>query len=150
MKMLGKRFFRDLGPNVVNLYRKHTFEEARDSDGKKFDKYTKEYSKAKRSGKLKRQATQFKDSRAPVLTGDLYRDFKLQKISREGITFGTTTQGGTVRMLAKNGRNLTTAKNPIPKDIQKFIIKEADEWIMKQMKRNFKSKTRVYRIKFGK
>ncbi|QDP59700.1 MAG: hypothetical protein Unbinned2990contig1001_20 [Prokaryotic dsDNA virus sp.] len=141
MKLLDEKFFSDLSPNVVNMYRKHIFEDAKDADGKKFKKYSKKYSKAKKSGKLKRQSTAFKNSTAPVLTGDLFRDFKERRILSNGLDFGTVTEGGKVKGLAKLGRNLSSQKTIIPKKIAEFIVDEADEYIMDKMSDNFKNKT---------
>ena len=71
--MLDKKFFRQLAPNVVNMYRKHTFEKGLDVDGKKFKAYTPKYATRKKSGNIKRQSSQFKDRVTPVLTGDLFK-----------------------------------------------------------------------------
>ena len=141
MKLLDKEFFSELSPNVVNMYRKHIFEDGKDSKGKKFKKYSSKYGKAKKGGKIKRQATQFKNKTSPVLTGDLMRDFKERKILSNGLDFGTVTEGGKVEALSNLGRNLSTASDPIPKEIAEFIVEEADDYIMKQMSKNFKDET---------
>ena len=138
--MLDKKFFFKLAPNVVNMYRNHTFSKGLDVNGKKFKPYSIKYSKAKKSGKLKRQSSKFKNTTSPVLTGDLMRDFKVKKIKSDSFSFGTVTHGGKVEGLSKLGRNISTSSTPIPKKIQKFIIKEADDYFMKGMKKNFKDK----------
>ena len=138
---LGKKFFSNIGPDVVNLYREHTFDDGLDSNGKKFKKYSKEYGEAKRANKFKKQVSKFKNTTSPVLTGDLYRDFKLIKTSRDGIIGGTVAHGAKVDSLAKRGRYLSTTKNPIPKHIGEFILKEADEYFMKQVAKVMKNKT---------
>ena len=126
--MLDKRFFRQLAPNVVNMYRIHTFEKGLDVDGNKFKDYTPEYARRKRSGNIKRQSSQFKDRVTPVLTGDLFRDFKVIKVKPDSFAFGTVAHGGKVQGLNKMGRKLSTSSTPIPKNIQEFIDKEASNY----------------------
>ena len=138
--MLDKKFFRELAPNVVNMYRKHTFEKGLDVEGKKFKPYSIKYGQRKKANKFKRQSSKFKNTTSPVLTGDLFRDFKVKKIKSDSFSFGTVTHGGKVEGLNKLGRNISTSSTPIPKKIQKFIIKEADDYFMKEMKKNFKDR----------
>ena len=138
--MLDKKFFRELSSNVVNMYRKHTFEKGLDVNSKKFKRYTPEYARRKRSGKLKRQSSQFKDRVTPVLTGDLFRDFKVRKIGNNGFSFGTVTQGGKVVGLNKMGRKLSTSSTPIPEDIQEFIDKEASNYGDSRFRKEFKDR----------
>ena len=133
MKVLDKKFFRELAPNVVNLYREHTFDNAKDIKGRKFKKYSKEYGELKRAGGLDRQSLQFKNTTAPVSSGDLYRDFKLKKIKSTGFSFGTVTEGGKVEALKKMGRVMYTSKDPVPKHIEKFIDTEVEEYADKQL-----------------
>ena len=134
MKVLDKKFFRELAPNVVNLYRKHTFDNAKDIKGKKFKKYSKEYGELKRAGNLPRQEeVQFKNTTAPVSSGDLYRDFKFIKATSSGFSFGTVTEGGKVEALKKMGRVMYTSKDPVPRHIEKFIDTEVEEYADKQL-----------------
>ena len=51
---LGKKFFSDIGPDVVNLYRKHTFDKGLDSNGKKFDIYSTRVWRSKKKWKIKK------------------------------------------------------------------------------------------------
>ena len=139
MRLLDKRFFEELGTNVVNLYREHTFDKGKDYKGKKFKKYSTEYARAKRTGKLKRQDSNFKNTTSPVLTGDLYRDFKVIKTRRDSFAFGTVAHGAKVDNLEKLGRIIATSKR-IPKHIEDFILKEAEEYVMNKMNKNFKNK----------
>ena len=136
--MLDKKFFRELSSNVVNMYRKHTFEKGLDVNSKKFKRYTPEYSKAKKSGKLKRQSKKFKNKVTPVLTGDLFRDFKVIRVKSTGFSFGTVTQGGKVVGLNKMGRELSTSSTPIPENIQEFIDVFAVGYTDKRFRKEFK------------
>ena len=140
MQLLDKRFFSELGPNVVNLYRKHTFDKGKDYEDKKFDKYSTKYGRAKRTGKLKRQSSRFKNTTSPVLTGDLYRDFKFIKAAKDSFSFGTVAHGAKVDNLEKLGRIIATSKR-IPKHIEEFILKEAEEYVMNKMNKNFKNRS---------
>ena len=138
MKVLDKKFFRELAPNVVNLYRKHTFDKAKDIKDKKFKPYLNpqdpnSYGQRKRAGGLERQALQFKNTTAPVASGDLYRDFKLIKVKSSGFSFGTVTEGGKVEALKKIGRVMYTSKDPVPSHIDDFVEKEVAEYADKQL-----------------
>tara|TARA_R110002020_G_scaffold356874_1_gene569364 strand:+ start:681 stop:1115 length:435 start_codon:yes stop_codon:yes gene_type:complete len=136
--MLDKKFFRQLAPNVVNMYRKHTFEKGLDVDGKKFKAYTPKYATRKKSGNIKRQSSQFKDRVTPVLTGDLFRDFKVRKIGNHGFSFGTVAHGGKVEGLNKMGRKLSTSSTPIPEDVQEFIEVFAVGYTDKRFRKEFR------------
>ena len=138
--MLDKRFFRQLAPNVVNMYRKHTFEKGLDVDGNKFKDYTPEYARRKRSGNIKLQSSQFKDRVTPVLTGDLFRDFKVIEIDDHSFSFGTVKEGGKVEGLNKMGRKLSTSSTPIPEDIQEFIDKETSNYGDSRFRKEFKDR----------
>ena len=134
MKVLDRKFFLELGPNVVNLYREHTFDNAKDINDKTFKKYSKEYGELKRARKLpKQEEVQFSQTTAPVVTGDLYRDFKFIKATSSGFSFGTVTEGGKVEALKKMGRVMYTSKDPVPKHIEEFIDTEVEEYADKQL-----------------
>ena len=136
--MLDKRFFRKLAPNVVNMYRIHTFEKGLDVNSQEFDDYSPKYGQRKRAGKFKRQSIQFKDIVSPVLTGDLFRDFKVRKVKSDSFSFGTVTQGGKVVGLNKMGRELSTSSTPIPENIQEFIDVFAVGYTDKRFRKEFK------------
>ena len=133
--MLDLKFFIELAKDVVPMFRKHTFIKGLDINGRKFKKYSTKYNQLKKSGKLFRQATEFAQSNAPVLTSDLLRDWKLQGTSSSGFKFGTLTQGGKVDNLAKMGRVISTDRNPMPDKIEKFILNEADKYVKKELKK---------------
>ena len=131
--MFKKTFFKRLADKVVPMFRKHTFMDALDINDKKFKQYSTGYGKAKRTGGLKRQASEFKNTTAPVLTSDLLRDWKLQGTSSTGFFFGTATQGGKIKNLERLGRVISTDKNPVPKKISKFIMKEAERYVQSRL-----------------
>ena len=131
--MLDLKFFLELSKDVVPMFRKHTFMDALDVKGKKFKRYSTDYGIAKRSGKMFRQATEFANSTAPVLSSDLLRDYKLQGTSSTGFKFGFATQGGKVDHLAKLGRVISSEAKPIPDKIAKFVMKQADKYVMKKL-----------------
>ena len=134
--MLDRKFFMELAKKVVPRFRKHIFMDALDVKGKKFKGYSNLYGQAKRSGVLFRQASEFKNSTAPVLTSDLLTDFKLVGTSASGFTFGFPTQGGKVNNLARMGRIISSESTPVPKKLGKFIISEADRYVEKWWKKN--------------
>ena len=119
--MLDKKFFLKVGPEVVAKFRKHTFMEGKDVDKKKFKGYSRDYTIAKRSGNIKRQASEFKNSTAPVLTSDLMRDWTMRKIGSGGFKFGTLAHGGKVKSLQRKGRFIAKDNKAIPDHIAKYI-----------------------------
>ena len=130
--MIDKKFFK-IGANVVAKFRKHTFENALDINGKKFKGYSTKYGIAKRANKFKRQATEFANSTAPVLSSDLLRDWKLRKVTNSGFSFGTVAFGDRVNHLAKMGRVISKDGKALPKDIAKYLMKEADRYVQKKL-----------------
>lgn len=140
--MLDFKFFSKVGVEVVNRYRKHIFDNGKDIDGKKFKVYTsKEYSQRKRAKKFKRQANAFANTTSPVLTGDLFRDFKLIKTSKGGFRFGTVAHGGKVKALKKLGRNLYRDTKVLPSKTSKYFLKEAKKYTEKKFKLKIKGGT---------
>lgn len=130
--MIDKKFFK-IGSNVVSKFREHTFEKALDIDGKKFKGYSSKYGAAKRANKLKRQASEFANSTAPVLSSDLLRDWKLRKVTESGFSFGTVAFGERVKHLAKNGRVISRDSKPLPKDVERFLMREAEKYVDKKL-----------------
>ena len=130
--MLDLKFFLEEGPEVRDMYREHIFGKAKDVHGKPFKSYSQDYGKAKRSGKLKRQATKYANSKAPVLTGDTMRDFKVLNIGH-GFKLGWTSFGGTVLRLEKMGRELSTSRQPLPENILDYLDKQIDKNIKKAL-----------------
>ena len=126
--MIDKKFFK-IGANVVAKFRKHTFEKALDINGKKFKGYSAKYGIAKRANKLKRQASEFANSTAPVLSSDLLRDWKLRKVTNNGFSFGTVAFGDRVKHLAKMGRVIYRDSKALPDKVEKFLMREAEKYV---------------------
>ena len=126
-------FYMKLAKDVVPMFRKHTFMDALDVKGRKFKNYSQEYGQAKRTGSLKRQASEFKNSTAPILTSDLLRDWKLQGTTATGFRFGTVAHGGKIQNLERLGRVISTDKNPVPDKISKFIMNSAERYVKKRL-----------------
>ena len=141
--MLDKMFFLKIGPNVRDRYREHIFKNAKDVFGKPFKSYTSKYGQAKRANKFKRQASQYANSNAPVLTSDLLRDYSLIKTMTNGFQIGWITLGARVEALKKMGRVLTTPQQPLPDGVISYLSKEAHGYIKKKLGPN---KTTRYKI----
>ena len=86
---------------------------------------------AKRLNILKRQSRKYSQSTAPVLSGDLFNDFKLRKTDSEGFTFGTTSWGGKVKNLERLGRVISSDKKAIPDKVVDYIKEQADDYSKK-------------------
>ena len=141
--MLDRKFFLKYGPDLVACFRKHTFMDAKDVYGKKFKGYSTEYGQAKKTGKLFRQATEFSNSKAPILTSDLLRDWTMRSIGSSGFKFGTMAHGGKVESLAKMGRVISTRSKPIPDGCAKKLMNNADKYVKKELKKSTKGKKNI-------
>ena len=147
--MLDKIFFLKVGPNVRDRYRDHIFKKALDVFDKPFKDYKKNkkgisvYGERKRANKFKRQASQYANSKAPVLTSDLLRDYSLIKTASRGFQIGWTTLGARVEWLKKMGRVLTSKSQPMPDGVIKYLHNEAHSYIKKRLGPN---KTTIHRI----
>ena len=147
--MLDSKFFRKINAEVIMRYRKHIFDPAgggkgaKDVYGKSYKGYSSGYSKAKRAGRLKRQEAKFSNSNAPVLTGDLYKDFQLIKLGRSGFTFGNLTRQSTVKHLSKMGRIIMAENKPLPDKVGKYIMDQANKYVNKELKKITKGKKNI-------
>ena len=135
--MLDKKFINKLALETRTLYRKLVFDPAgggkgaKDVYGKDYKKYSSSYKIAKESGSLqgngKPQHQKFKDSKAPVLTGDLLNAFDTLKTDSTGFGFGAIGQRGKIKKLNSMGRAVSTNEKPVPDEVTKFIMKEMDK-----------------------
>ena len=145
--MLDKKFFLKEGPNVRDRYRKHIFTNARDVYDKSFSSnYKGDYKERKLKGDFKR-FTKAKIN-APVLTGDLLRDYGMVGTpSSTGFTIGWSIMGGRVQSLRNQGRILTHQNQPLPKKIFKYLTDKAHKYIVKESgKITGAGKTKVHKI----
>ena len=139
--MLDNKFFRKISADVVMNYRKHIFDpagggsKAKQVDGKSYPSYSPNYKKSTGNLKVngKPQHKKFKSSNAPVLTGDLLRDYGFQKYMTNGFSLGFKTEGAKVKRLAELGRVLSSERIPIPKSVAKFILLEANKYVKKEL-----------------
>ena len=141
--MLDKIFFLRVGPNVRDRYREHIFKDAKDVFGKPFKAYTSKYGERKRANKFKRQASQYANSKAPVLTSALLTDYSLIKTMSRGFQIGWIKEGAKVLALKKMGRVLTSKSQPMPDGVIKYLHNEAHGYIKKRLGPN---KTTTYKI----
>ena len=142
-KFLDEKFFRQLSKDVIPMYRRHIFLDAKDIDGKTFPNYKEPYKTLKATNKLPRQDAASAGSYAPFLTGALMRDFKLiNKPNNKGFSFGTTSYGGRVKNLADNKRVISRQNKPLSDKIEKFVIKSAVKYAFEEvLKKEIKGKT---------
>ena len=170
--MLDSKFFRKINAEVIMRYRKHIFDPAgggkgaKDVYGKSYKGYSGHpskwtsmsmkksarnlipkggisYSDAKKTGQLKRQDEKFKNSNAPVLTGDLYKDFQLIKLGKSGFTFGNLARQSTVKYLSKMGRRIMAENKPLPDKVGKYIMDQANKYVKKELKKITKGKKNI-------
>ena len=137
--MLDKGFFSILVRELPMQYRKYIFNppsgrKARNVFGKAYPKYSTEYGIAKKTGQIKRQAGSFAGSTAPVLSGDLLKDFQAGKgLTSDGMGFGNISEMGKVKSLERQGRAIATNAQPLPKPVGKWVMSEADKYVQKKL-----------------
>ena len=141
--MLDKKFYLKQGPIIRDKYRKHIFEKAKDVFDNTFKGYSQEYGEQKRANKFKRQMSKYANSTAPVLTGDLLRDFSLIKVSDTGFQIGWSAFGARVGHLADKDRVLTKPTKALPTGVVSYLSKQAHKYIGKRLG---KSKTTIHKI----
>tara|TARA_Y100001973_G_C5197628_1_gene335388 strand:+ start:2133 stop:2579 length:447 start_codon:yes stop_codon:yes gene_type:complete len=148
--MLDKQFFDRIAPNVTARFRKIIFgsesggKGARQVTGQPYPNYTPEYNKKKKQGTGKRQDPEFKDSNAPVFTGDTQRQFQKFKRTSNGFKFGTT-RGGVVKGLEQKGRLISNDAHPLPKKVIDYILSESNKYVKTKF-----SKVKDIRVEIGK
>ena len=138
--MIDKEFFRKNAQDIVNEYRKRIFDpagggsRAKDVHGKDYSSmYSEPYGTNKKNKTLPRRNAKFAGSNAPVLTGDLMKDFQGFDLTGDGFKFGTPTRGGVVKNLDSLKRTISSNKKPIPEKVEDFIIDLADKYVMKKL-----------------
>ena len=168
--MLDNKFFERVGPVARDLYRKHIFTKAKDVFGKTFkgystrgskwvtmnvkDQYKKNapkkgysYAQAKQGNMLRRQRSKYRNSTAPVVSGDLLNDFGSYFDTKDDrLQFGWSIQGAKVKWLAKMGRVLTSKKQALPKSVINYLLQAATRYVRRKMK----PKKSITRYKIGK
>ena len=142
--MFTKEFFRGLSIEVMKNYRKHIFEDGKDVNNKKFKEYKEPYKSRKQGNKFPFQES---TKTTPILTGDLYRDFKPTKIKTTGFSIGWSTWGQKVKSLNKQKRELSTTKQPLPEKVLNFITKEIKK---EGDRKHIKPKSKTTKLKIGK
>ena len=142
-KFLDVKFFRQLSKDVIPMYRRHIFLDAKDIDDKTFPNYKEPYKTLKATNKLPRQDAASAGSTAPYVSGDLMRDFKLiKKPNNKGFSFGTTSYGGRVNNLSKKKRVISRDNKPLPDKISNFVMKSVTKYVFEEvLRKEFKGKT---------
>ena len=137
-KVLDLAFFQKINQEVVKRYRTHTFGttskgmKAMDIDGRGYPDY-KDLGKSKSKGTGRRQRAAYRLSKAPVFSGDLLNDFQLRKTNNGGFSFGTVAWGSKVKSLANLGREISRENKALPTKVGKYIMKEADKYVKKEL-----------------
>ena len=100
------------------------------------------YAEAKKKNLFRRQAS---TKNVPILTSDLFKDFKkFLKVRKNGVQFGYATRGNIVKGLRDrfgNKGTLTSTDKPLPDSVRKYVVKEYKKFI----KKNSKNQTRIHK-----
>jgi len=131
--MLSHKWFKEVGTQIREAYRTHVFTKGLDVDDKPFSSnYNPKYKALKQAGKLPRQRGKVSKIYAPIVSTDLLRDFgTIYKVTDTGFQMGWSTYGARVESLRKQGRELTTKEDALPKSIVKILKHETDKCIKK-------------------
>ena len=134
--MLDRKWFSDVGKEIREAYRTHIFTKGLDVNDKPFSSNYKnpKYKALKQAGKLPRQRGKPSKVYAPMVSTDLLRDFgKVYKVTDTGFEMGWAAYGGRVESLRKQGRELTTKEDALPKSIVKNLSQLADKEIKRKL-----------------
>ena len=134
--LFDKEFWDKLGANLVNRYRHHIFDNAspRDAYGQPFKEYSAGYANRKKTGAMFKQDSSYANSKAPYLTGDLYKDLDYTVDSKNNaIYIGWNAEANKIDWLKNNGRILTDAKYPLPKDVIDKTLSALNKELKKTM-----------------
>ena len=134
--MFDRKWFKDVGLEIRKAYRTHVFTKALDVNDKPFSSNYKnpKYKALKQAGKLPRQRGKPSKVYAPMVSTDLLRDFgKVYKVTDTGFEMGWAAYGGRVERLRKQGRELTTKEDALPKSIVKNLSQLADKEIKRKL-----------------
>jgi len=122
-----------MADNTRKFWEKWTFLLKKDVNGKKFKRYSKSYGERKRANKFKLQATQFKNTTAPVLTQALMNDLQTKEVNLNGFKLGWTSEGAKIGWLAENGRVISEPGNLVPDQMdgitKRIINKSLDRFL---------------------
>ena len=135
-------FWRTLANSVIKKV-KSGGKKGKGAEGS-FKKYSASYKKRKAGGKFNRQSS---TSVKPdlTLTGDMWQDFQVIDVDKKGAIIGWASEGDKVEWAEKTGRAITTDKNPVAPKIQKYILKNID----KELEKNIKKVADTTTIKIG-
>jgi len=138
--MIDNKFWKKYAIEIVAEYREKIFDfkgggkGAKNVFGKNYpSKYSEPYGTNKKNKTLPRRNARFANSNAPVLTGDLARDFQGIDMLPDGFKFGTPTRGSVVKNLESLKRPISTRSQPIPKKVEDFIIDLANKYVKKKL-----------------
>ena len=166
-QLTSRKFWNDTGREAKERYRKFIFEKGRSVYGDNWldGKYSKRpskwvminilkehrktapkkgysYAEAKKKNLFRRQAS---TKNVPILTSDLFKDFKkFLKVRNNGVQFGYATRGNIVKGLRDrfgNKGTLTSTDKPLPDSVRKYVVKEYKKFI----KKNSKNQTRIHK-----
>jgi hypothetical protein len=146
-KIVDRKFFNALGKRAARKYKDHIWNDQKDVYDRKFKDYQEPYRTLKRSNKIRYQHGGSTNSKAPFLIGNFKNDFKHLGADNGGFRMGWTSWGhlvGHLREMRPNKRVVTDKNQPMPEDIQKFIMK-----MVKKKTERYYPKKEVIRIKIG-
>ena len=136
-------FWKKLGDEVAERIRVHTTVGGKDVNNKNFKGYSSGYAIAKASGRFKRQSSR---STKPnlTLTGDMMRNLQTRSVTNESVIIGWSgTNAEKVKWNEDMGRTVTTERKPVSKGIERFIDKQINATIDRNIKATNETKTFV-------
>ena len=130
--MLDKTFFFNISVNVRDRYRDFVFfGKKKDVFGRNYPSYSEGYKKAKRTGKLDKQSTQYKNYNSPVLSGNLANDVTPKNITNNGFQLVFAGHGAKVEWLRKmkKPRIVSDPNQPLPNEVIKYLSNKSQSYM---------------------
>jgi|TARA_R100001594_G_scaffold43431_1_gene75553 hypothetical protein len=155
-------FWKKLGDEVADRIQVHT-KKGKDVNGANFKKYkthnpfwfskkiggktiriyAEDYPTRKDRGDFKRQ-TSFSKKPDLTLTGDMLRNLQTRSVTNESVIIGWSgTNAEKVKWNEDMGRTVTTERKPVAKSIERFIDKQINATIDRNIKATNETKTFV-------
>ena len=133
-----------LGEELSERIRQRT-KEGKGSSGQ-FKKYSQQYEDRKVAGKIKGQSF-YSGTPDLQLSGDMLRDLQVRGANRESVKIGWTGSfAERVQHNADMGREITTKKDPISKDLQNYATKQVRRMFGKGIDKVY-NKTQTIKVK---
>lgn len=129
-----RSFWKAIGDEVADRIRVHTTKGGKDVFNKNFKQYSKGY--AERKPKIARGGQNFGSKVNLQLSGDMMRNLQTRGFTNESVVIGWSgVEAQKIGWNSEMGRSVTTRSKPVSSGVLRFVLKEIDRQIEKNIKR---------------